>query len=89
MDPFGSTLPPDEAMELSLLSRLMYESREHRRMVLDAAGVSHEQDLLDRISRGDTAEHPGYEHYLAARILGDTQQAARNVMTELLKGASR
>ncbi len=89
MDPFGSTLPPEEAMELSLLSRLMYESREHRRMVLDAAGVAHEQDLLDRIARGDTAEHPAYEHYLAARILDETHHAARSVMTELLEGARR
>lgn len=85
MDPIADALPPQEALELSLLARLMYESREHRRMVLAAVGATDEADLLTRISSGEIAEHPAYEHYLAARILGDTQQAARHVMTEVLQ----
>ena len=73
-------LSADQAMELSLVARLMYESRENRRMVLSAMNVSDEADLLDNIRTGAIAEHPAYEHYLAARILSDTQQAARQVM---------
>lgn len=85
MDPIADALPPEEALGLSLLARLMYESREHRRMVLAAVGATDEADLLARIRSGEVAEHPAYEHYLAARILADTQQAARHAMTDVLQ----
>ena len=54
-------LSADQAMELSLVARLMYESRENRRMVLSAMNVSDEADLLDNIRTGAIAEHPAYE----------------------------
>lgn len=85
MDPIAKALPPEQARELSLISRLMYESREHRQSVLAAAGARDEDSLLARIRAGETAEHPAYEHYLAARILGDTQQAAREAMSDFLR----
>lgn len=85
MDPIADALPPEQARELSLLSRLMYESREHRQMVLAAAGAPDEDSLLARIRAGDTPEHPAYEQYLAARILDDTQRAARAAMTDFLR----
>lgn len=78
-------LPPEAAPELERLARLVYETREHRRAVLQAVGAADEQALLQRIIDGGIDEHPAYEHYLAARILADTHQAAREAMAISLK----
>jgi len=88
-NPIYEALPPDAALELEQIARLIYESREHRRKVLNAVGAEDEPTLLDRIARGDIDEHPAYEHYLAARILGDTHEAARQVMAATLKEVNR
>jgi hypothetical protein len=85
MNPIYDALPPDAAAELQPLSRLIYETRENRRAVLETVGASDEQELLNRIAAGDVAEHPAYEHYLAARILADTHQAARAALNSGLK----
>lgn len=89
MDPIYSQLPPGDALEVQQLARLIYESREHRRAVLDAFGAGDEDALLARIRGGELAEHPAYEHYLAARILADTQQAAREAMSAKLEEINR
>jgi hypothetical protein len=89
MDPIYSQLPPEDALEVQGLARLIYESREHRRAVLDAVGAADEGELLARIRRGEIAEHPAYEHYLAARILADTQQAAREAISAKLEEINR
>ncbi|CAH1746990.1 conserved protein of unknown function [Thauera humireducens] len=88
-NPIYEALPPEAALELEQIARLIYESREHRRKVLDAVGAEDESTLLERIIRGDIGEHPAYEHYLAARILGDTHEAARQVMAATLKEVNR
>ncbi len=85
MNSFFDHLDPDTADEVQRLSRLAYELREHRRQVLAAAGAADEDALLARIRSGELAEHPAYEHYLAARILGATQVAARAAMSERLR----
>lgn len=85
MNPIYDALPPDVATELQPLSRLIYETRENRRQVLQAFDAQDEASLLTRITSGELAEHPAYEHYLAARILADTQEAARGVLNERLK----
>ena len=82
-------LPPDASLHAQQLSRLIYETRENRRKVLDASGAADEDELLRRIADGELAEHPTYEHYLAARILGATHQAARAAIAELLQEANR
>lgn len=84
MNSFFDHLDPDTADEVQRLSRLAYESREHRRQVLAAAGAADEDALLARIRRGELAEYPAYEHYLAVRILGATQAAARAAMSARL-----
>lgn len=88
MEPIYEALPPDVAAEVQQLSRLVYESREHRRAVLDATGAGSADELLERVARAEVAEHPGYEHYLAARILGDTHDIARSLMAQALKEAN-
>lgn len=89
MNPIYDSLPPERALEIEQIARLMYETRENRRKVLDAAGAADEQSLLAAIASGDVAEHPSYEHYLAARILADTHEAAREAMSQHLKEANR
>lgn len=89
MDSLYDSLPPETAMEVQQLARLIYETRENRRMVLDASGVADENELLARIGRGEVAEHPAYEHYLAARILGDTHEITRILMADMLQEINR
>lgn len=85
MNSIYDALPPDAATEVQQLARLIYESREHRRAVLEAAGAGSAEELLERIAQGTVAEHPAYEHYLAARVLADTHDAARQAMAQMLK----
>lgn len=88
-DPIYDVLPPDAGPELERLARLAYETREHRRTVLAAVDAPDEQALLERIIRGAIDEHPAYEHYLAARILGDTHRTAREMIAASLKEINR
>jgi hypothetical protein len=84
-NPIYDHLEPEAALELEQIARLSYEAREHRRTVLEAVGASDEPALLERIMAGSIDEHPAYEHYLAARILDDTRQAARELIAASLK----
>lgn len=89
MNPIQDTLGPEQAMEVEQLARLIYETRENRRQVLDALGAQDEAALLARIVGGELDEHPAYEHYLAARVLASTHEAARTTMAALLQEANR
>lgn len=80
MADFFVNMEPRQAQELQLLSRLAYDLRESRAGLLRHYEVGDEAALLERIVRGDLAEHPAYEHYLAARVLEHTRQAAREQM---------
>ncbi|NLF54490.1 MAG: hypothetical protein GX576_08880 [Thauera phenolivorans] len=88
-NPIYDTLSPQDALELEQVARLIYESRENRRRVLAAAGAEDEQALLSRITDGSVDEHPAYEHYLAARILADTHEAARTMVGARLAEVNR
>lgn len=70
-------LEPERAMALQSLARLAYDTREARAGLLRYHDVGDEEALLARIVDGVLPEHPAYEHYLAARILEQTRQAAR------------
>jgi len=89
MDPLYDSLPPDTAMRVHLAARLLYETRENRRRVLAAMGIADEEALLGRIRCGEVAEHPAYEHYLAACILRDTHSSARQSMADALNEVNR
>jgi len=86
---FFENLEQDAATELELLSRLIYELRENHRAVLQPYGAADAAALLRHIQDGEVAEHPAYEHYLAARILADTRETARTVLAERLNEANR
>lgn len=89
MDDFFRNLDPDSALEAGQLARLAYELREHRRVVLQAHDAADEAVLLERIRAGAVDEHPGYESYLAARILDDTHAAARAALAACLGRVNR
>lgn len=82
--PYDS-MKPEDAYELQMVTRLGYEARENRKRVLAAMDVDSEETLLAQIQAGEMAEHPTYEYYLAARILGDTHEATRTEIAERLR----
>lgn len=79
----------EEAGQLEQLTRLVYELRENRRNILATHHVSDEQSLLNAIVAGGIPEHPGYEHYLAARILAETREQARQLLADGIAEAQR
>ncbi|MHB1093892.1 hypothetical protein [Thiobacillus sp.] len=89
MPEFFETVPFETATEIEQLSRLAYELRENRKAILQFHNVADEAALLQKIQTGAVAEHPAYEHYLAARILADTRETARAALAERLKEANR
>lgn len=89
MSEFFETVPFETATEIEQLSRLAYELRENRKVILQFHDVADEASLLQKIQTGAVAEHPAYEHYLAARILADTRETARAALAERLKEANR
>lgn len=86
---FFKDLDYETASEVEALTRLIYELRQNRRDLLDSCGVADEAALLEWIRAGGTDEHPAYEQYLAARILADTCEAARELVAQKLKEAKR
>ncbi|MDD3354720.1 hypothetical protein [Zoogloea sp.] len=77
MDPFYNHLPPEEAVEIEKLSRLMYEVRTARDEMLSRLNASTAEQALAAILSGDLPEHPGYEHYLSVRMLSDLHAQVR------------
>lgn len=86
---FFEHLDPETADELERLSRLNYELRENRRALLSAYGADSDAALLQLIRDGAVAEHPVYEHFLAARILAETRETVRALIDERLKELKR
>lgn len=84
---FFEGVAPELAEEIQNLSRLTYQLRENRKAILDGYGVTDEAALLECIRTGSATEHPGYEHYLAARILDGTREAVRSALAERLVDA--
>lgn len=89
MPDFFKEVDYDCAMEIEQLSRLTYELREHRRAVLAQYAAPDEATLLDMIASGALGEHPAYEHYLAARVLEQTREDARELLAARLQEANR
>ena len=84
MDPIYGSLPPDDALEIERLARLLYEVRSARDEVLARLGAATDVQALASIIGGDIPEHPGYEDYVSARILaGLTSQIRAELATRL------
>ncbi|MHB1076467.1 hypothetical protein [Thiobacillus sp.] len=89
MPEFFESVAFETATEIEQLARLAYELRENRQAVLQFHEVADEAALLQKIQSGEAAEHPAYEHYLAARILEDTRETVRAALAERVKEANR
>jgi len=87
MASFFENLDYDTATELERLSQLIYELRQNHNAILQTYDAADAAALLQQIQHGAVAEHPAYEHYLAARILDDTRDMARAMVGERLKEA--
>ena len=87
MASFFENLDYDTATELERLSQLIYELRQNHNAILQTYDAADAAALLQQIQDGVVAEHPAYEHYLAARILDDTRDMARAIVGERLKEA--
>lgn len=88
MEPLYDALEPEQASDVAQLARLMYETREHRRQILEEYHSNDADELIARVralAAAGEAEHPAYEHYLAVRVLDDTRSAARALMAARLK----
>lgn len=79
----------DAALEMGKLTHLTYDLREKRKLILAQHGVQDEVQLLEAICAGTIPEHPGYEHYLAARILDETRHEARAVLVEKIEASRK
>lgn len=88
MADFFSNIPPDDAVEIEQLSRLLYEVRTARQALLAQSGAADEAALLERIARGATVAHPAYEHYLSVRILGALRDDVRADLNRRLNPAA-
>lgn len=86
---FFDNLELTDAQQLEQLSRLVYELRENRNAILQSHSADDEIALLEHIYTGRVPEHPAYEHYLSARILADTRDTVRVMMSECLTEVRR
>jgi len=75
----------DDAEMIESLARVAYELRENRTQLLKQSGVENEKALLDKIISGEIAEHPAYEHYLSACILGTMRESIRAELKGVLQ----
>ena len=87
MKSYFEGLDHDDAELIESLTRVTYLLRENRKALLEQHGVEDEQALLDKITVGEIAEHPAYEHYLSAHILVATRNAVRDELNVVLQGA--
>ena len=84
MSSFFENLPLDAAEQLEQLSRLVFELREDRKRLLQQHGVDSEDTLLEQVRSGAVAEHPGYDNYLAARVLAAARAAIRSQLQAVM-----
>ena len=74
MNPIFDSVPPQDALELEQVARLIYESRENRRKVLSAVGASDEAELLARITNGAIDEHPAADRLATRAVFRDGER---------------
>lgn len=87
MKSFFEGFKHEDAEFIESLSRLAYELRENRKLLLEQYGVNDEQQLMDKLTAGSVPEHPAYEHYLGALILTETHEMVRNELGMSLQKA--
>lgn len=74
---FFADLPYEDALAVEQAARLIFELRENRTALLRSAKAGDEAALIAGIRDGSLPEHPSYEQYLSASILGATRLMLR------------
>lgn len=80
MRAFFENVDPRAASAISDVSRRMFDLRERRKRLLENMGCSHADEVLSAVREGDLPEHPGYDAWLAARLLGDRERALHETL---------
>lgn len=88
MSSFFDKMTMEQAEHVQGLTRLALELRENRNKLLAQYAADDEQALLQKITAGELAEHPAYEHYLGARMLFETREEIREGLKNYLSGAT-
>ncbi len=76
----------DDAERMEQLARLIFEFRVSRDGLLRQYEVADAAGLLESISSGAVAEHPGYDHYLSLKVLDEMREAVRAELKDLRPG---
>lgn len=85
MEDFFRNIPFEQAEQMNELARLTFELRENRKQLLARHGAEDEGALKETILSGALPEHPTYEDYLGAKILGEAREAIRQDLKDFLK----
>ena len=88
MTKFFDNMTTEEAEQVQNLTRLLYEIRENHKNLLAQYSAEDEPALLQKITSGEVAEHPAYEHYLSANILSQTRESIREDIKNYLRGVT-
>ncbi|MHB0990037.1 MAG: hypothetical protein ACYC3O_04050 [Burkholderiales bacterium] len=86
MSYFFENISHEDAEHIDRMTKLAFELRENRLLVLEGYGAADEAQLKLAILDGAAAEHPAYEAYLSASILNLTKAAIRSDLDSYLRG---
>ena len=85
MNPFFEKIPYEEAEHIDRITKLSFELRENRLLVLERHAATNEAQLQQALLDGTVPEHPGYESYLSASILATIREAIRAELNAYMK----
>jgi hypothetical protein len=84
MSDFYGNMRPEDAERVDGLTKLAFEFRENRLLLLKRHGVENEAELAGKISSGEVDEHRAYEDYLGAGVLSEAKEAIRDELRQYL-----
>lgn len=80
MRAFFENVDPRTASAISDVSRRMYDLRERRKRLLEDTGCADADEMLAAVREGALPEHPGYDAWLAVRLIGDRERALQETL---------
>ncbi len=86
MSHFFENISLEDAEHIDRLTKLVFELRENRLLVLKSYGAADEAQIKLAVLEGAATEHPAYEAYLSASILNVTKAAIRSDLDSYLRG---
>jgi len=80
MRAFFENVDPRVASAISDVSRRMFDLRERRKRLLEDTGCGDADEILAAVRDGSLPEHPGYDAWLAVRLIGDRERALHDTL---------